>query len=906
VLSRANETNGLPVLWQFLNGLTNSANSDPYADSDGDGWSNYQEWLAGTDPNNSQSNPNQLGPSGNNIASLVLPFTPSNFVVGVGQLDGSGAEEIVVGADGNPSTNSNFLLVLTQSTSGWSTQRVDVGSFGVTSIAVGQLTNRPSPAIYAGLRGTTNGSGRVMEFTSSGGIWQSNLVVLSTNKTAFVLGVRGQDLLVSCETTNTLDGSLSAASFSTNWNLSLMDTNSSHRGLGTLLQPQSQTTSASPLRLLDSGGIAAGTSQISMLSSNLSYWKMDGNSSDSVSSNNGSDSSIAYSAANGKLNLGAGFSNSSNSKITLPNLGSSVSGSNPRSIALWFKATTINPGDWRSLFVYGANSSTYDTCELVQSAVSAGAISWGFDTVNFDTSASSYNAGMWAHLVVVYDGGILSTSTVHMYLNGSPVSLTQTGASGTANTPNSNYSIGSSFISSTRSFDGAIDEVGIWFRALSAAEVSMLYGNGFGVSSLLVSEPTATSRYLWRGKSLASGIVRSGQTNASSVFYTFGDDLNGNNILDAGDDFVTAEYSVAATNATITTLSRQRIASSATAQSYGLASVNYLNQSNAVFFTGEPDGQVFAWTATNAATPLKRQLFSGHHTGKAWHALAGVKTLEPGEGLVGLRVDPVSPNKCDVIFWPPQSQLPQIASVPQTAPAAAVLPSANPLGSVAVVTVRLWDAEGNASTPFLQYQLAGSANWQNATLTALDGVAYNPTARVAALPGGVNHILAWNAMADLGVGVVTNVLLRARAQDFSLVGDWSLPTPFQINMTQDSNTNGIPDWWEMQYFGNLSQPANGDYDHDGVSNYAEYIADTNPTNSLSYLHLTGINPVAGGMRIQWEGGIFATQYVQRLNNLNTNVWLNISTSLPPTPISGSFTDAPGTNATEFYRVKAVR
>jgi hypothetical protein len=434
----------------------------------------------------------------------------------------------------------------------------------------------------------------------------------------------------------------------------------------------------------------------------------------------------------------------------------------------------------------------------------------------------------------------------------------------------------------------------------------MLYGNGFGVSSLLVSEPTATSRYLWRGKSLASGIVRSGQTNASSVFYTFGDDLNGNNILDAGDDFVTAEYSVAATNATITTLSRQRIASSATAQSYGLASVNYLNQSNAVFFTGEPDGQVFAWTATNAATPLKRQLFSGHHTGKAWHALAGVKTLEPGEGLVGLRVDPVSPNKCDVIFWPPQSQLPQIASVPQTAPAAAVLPSANPLGSVAVVTVRLWDAEGNASTPFLQYQLAGSANWQNATLTALDGVAYNPTARVAALPGGVNHILAWNAMADLGVGVVTNVLLRARAQDFSLVGDWSLPTPFQINMTQDSNTNGIPDWWEMQYFGNLSQPANGDYDHDGVSNYAEYIADTNPTNSLSYLHLTGINPVAGGMRIQWEGGIFATQYVQRLNNLNTNVWLNISTSLPPTPISGSFTDAPGTNATEFYRVKAVR
>jgi hypothetical protein len=28
----------------------------------------------------------------------------------------------------------------------------------------------------------------------------------------------------------------------------------------------------------------------------------------------------------------------------------------------------------------------------------------------------------------------------------------------------------------------------------------------------------------------------------------------------------------------------------------------------------------------------------------------------------------------------------------------------------------------------------------------------------------------------------------------------------------DSNGNGIPDWWEMQYFGNLKQTAAGDYD----------------------------------------------------------------------------------------------
>jgi hypothetical protein len=72
------------------------------------------------------------------------------------------------------------------------------------------------------------------------------------------------------------------------------------------------------------------------------------------------------------------------------------------------------------------------------------------------------------------------------------------------------------------------------------------------------------------------------------------------------------------------------------------------------------------------------------------------------------------------------------SGVVETAPAAAVLPSTNTLGSLALVTVRLWDAEGNASTPFLQYQLSGSTNWQSATLVNLDGGAYSGSTRVAA------------------------------------------------------------------------------------------------------------------------------------------------------------------------------
>ena len=50
----------------------------------------------------------------------------------------------------------------------------------------------------------------------------------------------------------------------------------------------------------------------------------------------------------------------------------------------------------------------------------------------------------------------------------------------------------------------------------------------------------------------------------------------------------------------------------------------------------------------------------------------------------------------------------------------------------------------------------------------------------------------------------------------------------------DVNGNGIPDWWEMYYFGNLSQSALGDYDGDGVDNLDEYLEGTSPTNRFSF------------------------------------------------------------------------
>ena len=53
--------------------------------------------------------------------------------------------------------------------------------------------------------------------------------------------------------------------------------------------------------------------------------------------------------------------------------------------------------------------------------------------------------------------------------------------------------------------------------------------------------------------------------------------------------------------------------------------------------------------------------------------------------------------------------------------------------------------------------------------------------------------------------------------------------------------NGLPDWWELKYFGVLTgTDPNADPDHDGVSNMNEYLAGTNPTNVASYFHIVSV------------------------------------------------------------------
>lgn len=119
-LDRSSETNGLlPVLWQFLNGLTNNTVADgPYGDPDGDGWSNLQEWMAGSDPRDAASTPAQLH-AGEVLLSSTAAVAPVVYHLKVADFNGDGRDDVAIGFEGAPGTSTNYLRIVQLSSEGF-------------------------------------------------------------------------------------------------------------------------------------------------------------------------------------------------------------------------------------------------------------------------------------------------------------------------------------------------------------------------------------------------------------------------------------------------------------------------------------------------------------------------------------------------------------------------------------------------------------------------------------------------------------------------------------------------------------------------------------------------------------------------------------------------------------------
>jgi hypothetical protein len=125
---------------------------------------------------------------------------------------------------------------------------------------------------------------------------------------------------------------------------------------------------------------------------------------------------------------------------------------------------------------------------------------------------------------------------------------------------------------------------------------------------------------------------------------------------------------------------------------------------------------------------------------------------------------------------------------------------------------------------------------------------------------------------------------------------------------QDTDTDGIPDAWELAQAGDLeSLAADRDADGDGLSDRLEYLAGTSPTNGGSRLAVTRLVPLPdGGLEVRWASVEGRRYDVERATNPWTGAVAVVAAGLAPTPPFNAFTDTVAAAGTPcFYRVRVL-
>lgn len=212
----------------------------------------------------------------------------------------------------------------------------------------------------------------------------------------------------------------------------------------------------------------------------IAAYNFEGNSNDSVGTNNGTDTAITYSVANGKVGQGAGF-NGTTSRINFTDT-SAWRPTGTFSVAIWIKSTSTSQMGLISnaLINTGDNSGWF----IDISAATIGQTRFFIATANGTTASNSiystgttYNDGSWHLIGATYDG-----TNMYLYMDGYSAA-TPVASSAVSYDTTENPILGALYVNAAYvlPFNGSMDVAILYNRALSASEHLQLYNGGMGL-----------------------------------------------------------------------------------------------------------------------------------------------------------------------------------------------------------------------------------------------------------------------------------------------------------------------------------------------------------------------------------------------------------------------------------------
>lgn len=273
----------------------------------------------------------------------------------------------------------------------------------------------------------------------------------------------------------------------------------------------------------------------------IATYPLDGSSTDLSGNYNGTDTNILYKydgiptnvdfGVGGKSLYGARF-NGSSGRVDLPN-SFGITDSANFSASLWFNSNSTanqsllwaNGSGAVGRFGIGINNSSYG---------GAGAVYFGCGLSSFtyiNSSGGTFSQGDWVHVAVAKS----STTGMTLYVNGTQVANNSSATGNASNTATGSNTIGVYKTGSYSSwYNGSIDQVRIFSKALSSSEVSKLYGNGTGEIACahksttdIVNYPTGTTPVAYykldnSSEDYSTGGYDATTTNVSYEFGRFG------------------------------------------------------------------------------------------------------------------------------------------------------------------------------------------------------------------------------------------------------------------------------------------------------------------------------------------------------------------------------------------------